>query len=155
MNCAEPGVIELFDGGLGEPSSGLALGFLLRLGQGVADLLQGRGQLRPGGVLVLLLEDDVDQALLHLALLLQLGLRRAAGLEDELPLRHEDLGPRHAGARHQHDEGDVSRSRGRDRGDQAPFAMADQADLPGVDLLATLQEGDAREGVASKVMRRR
>ena len=44
---------------------------------------------------------------------------------------------------------------GDDRRDDPAFAVADQADRRGIDLLSRLQEGDAREDVACEVVARR
>src|SRR5262249_41899015 len=89
---AEPGVVDSVDGTFGKSAADAFQGFSLRLRHGGDDVFGSRAELRLRGLPILLMNDDVDQSPLGVALELQLRLRGPVRLEDELALRFEDLG---------------------------------------------------------------
>ncbi len=111
---------------------------------------RGGGRRHRRGVVRRLL-DDVQDAPLFCGLLLDHRRRRPGGDQDRPQLGHDDRVAIHAGAGHQHHEGDVPIAPRHHRGDDAALAMADKADMARVDLGLGRQEARRRVGVVGEV----
>ena len=76
----------------------------------------------------------------------------AVGLVDQPALQQHDLLADDPRPGHQHDESDIAAVlAGRQRRDQSAFAVTDEADAPGVDLLAGFQISDPGQDVAAEI----